>query len=302
METIRRQIEPLVVGTTIIDTWSFGTPRFEQASHATGQRITAVTRRGKYLILDLDDDPDLDEADVDGPVVDGSAEDSTAGMENGHRSTHRELVLHLGMTGRLSTRSAPDPMSFHDADRPTHRRAEWLLDGDTVLEFTDIRRFGRIAVVDAGDHASLPTLAQMGPEPFDPAFDAVHLRSAIMRSRQAIKTQLMSQRVVAGLGNIYVDESLWLAGVHPESRRLTATEADRLRDAIVTTLQSGLVNGGTTLRDYRDLSGNTGSNQLELHCYGRGGLPCDRCGTPLEQSRISGRTTTYCSRCQRRRL
>lgn len=279
VETIRRQIEPVVVGTTITDAWSFGTPKFEQAGDAVDHRITSARRRGKYLILGLRDvrDPDTNSDD-------------------------RELVIHLGMTGRLSVGRPDDTVCFGDRIRPTHRRVEWMLDGSRILEFTDIRRFGRIAVVRAGDYTSLPTLDRMGPEPFDPAFDAERLRSALMGSTRMIKTQLMSQQVVAGLGNIYVDESLWLARIHPESRRVTRPEAERLRDAIVTTLQSGLVNGGTTLRDYRDVSGKQGANQARLECYGREGLPCRRCGRELKSARIGGRTTTFCSHCQRRRL
>lgn len=279
VETIRRQIEPMVLGRTIVDAWTFGTPKFEQATDAVDRRITAIRRRGKYLILGLSN-----AADSDTTVSD------------------RELVIHLGMTGRLSIDRVRDVATNGDCVRPPHRRAEWSLDGVGVMEFTDIRRFGRIAVVPTGDYGTLPTLDRMGPEPLDPDFDAGHLMAALATSTQAVKTQLMSQRVVAGLGNIYVDESLWLARIHPESRRVTRPESVRLREAIVTTLESGLRNGGTTLRDYRDVSGNSGTNQQQLECYGRGGLPCSRCGRELKSVRIAGRTTTFCSHCQRRRL
>lgn len=286
-----------MTGTAIIDAWSFGTPKFDQAADAIGHRITATRRRGKYLILDLSAvDPEA--PDDDHPAERASSANDLAG---------RELVVHLGMTGSLSVRDSNtgddgDTSDFESLRRPAHRRAEWLLDDDRVLEFTDIRRFGRIAVVDAGDHTSLPTLAAIGPEPFDDDFTPEYLRSRLMASGQAIKTQLMSQRVVAGLGNIYVDEALWLAGVHPDSRRITRAEAERLQQAIRTALESGLANGGTTLRDYRDAAGRSGTNQLRLQCYGRWGEPCNRCGRELRRVTISGRTTTFCPDCQRRRL
>lgn len=271
VETIRRQLNPLLLGTRIVDAWTFGTERFLQVPQAKGHKITGLRRRGKYLIFDLD----------------GS----------------KELIIHLGMTGQLSIRSGSSPdghSPFRSVERPPHRRAEWLLEGGRVLEFTDIRRFGRVAVVDRGEHASLPTLAKLGPEPFDETFTAEHLRRAVHSSRQPIKTQLMSQRIVAGLGNIYVDEALWLAGVHPTARNITKAQAAALRDAIRSVLEEGIRNGGTTLRNYRDASGNSGSNQLQLKCYGRAGLPCVRCGSLMSKITIAGRTSNFCPLCQRR--
>src|SRR5690606_12783654 len=121
------------------------------------------------------------------------------------------------------------------------------------------------------------------------------------RSRARVKTQLLSQRPVAGVGNIYADEALWRAGVDPASRRVTRAQAAALRDALVDVLAAGIDHGGTTLRDYRDAEGGQGSNQLHLDCYGRAGAPCRRCGEVLVRRVLDGRGTTSCPTCQGRR-
>ncbi|MFN7150989.1 MAG: zinc finger domain-containing protein, partial [Microthrixaceae bacterium] len=205
------------------------------------------------------------------------------------------------------TTRAPQPTAVSSWEesafvpRTDHLRARWLLDDGRTLWFDDVRRFGRIAVVRAGEHASLPTLAALGPEPFDDAFTPEHLRSRVHASDRAIKTQLLSQRVVAGVGNIYADEALWRARVHPASRRITRASAVLLRDSIRDVLAEGIRNGGTTLRNYRDAEGGSGSHQRHLDCYGRSGEPCVRCATVLRRGVIDARSTTWCPQCQRRR-
>jgi formamidopyrimidine-DNA glycosylase len=266
VETIRAQLDPLLRGSVVIDGWAFPSAKFADAPLAVGARLGGVRRRGKYLLVDLDDGADA-----------------------------RELVLHLGMTGRLSVRDAADA-----AEPGPHLRARWQLEDGRTFLFDDIRRFGRIAVVDAGDHAALPTLAALGPEPFDEAFTPERLRTMVNRSSRAVKTQLLSQRVVAGVGNIYADEALWRAQVHPGARRITRAQAERLRDAVVQVLTEAVANGGTTLRDYRNVRGTYGSNQHNLDCYGQAGLPCVRCGEPLHRVVVDARSTTYCRSCQRR--
>ena len=121
------------------------------------------------------------------------------------------------------------------------------------------------------------------------------------RSRARIKTQLLSQRPLAGVGNIYADEALWRAGIHPARRSITRKEADRLLTELRVVLEQGIANGGTTLRDYRTPDGEPGRNQLELGAYGRAGEPCLRCGTELRRTVIDARGTTFCPTCQRRR-
>jgi formamidopyrimidine-DNA glycosylase len=203
----------------------------------------------------------------------------------------RSLVVHLGMTGQLRLRreAAPDP----------YVRAWWGLDDGQTLELRDVRRFGRIAVV-GDDLSALPTLAALGPEPFDPAFTPASLWAGLRASRARVKTQLLGQRVVAGVGNIYADEALWRAGVHPGARTISRPAAARLHHALVEVLAEGIDHGGTTLRDYRTVEGGTGENQHRLECYGRAGLPCVRCGTVLRRSVLDGRGTTHCPTCQRR--
>jgi formamidopyrimidine-DNA glycosylase len=241
----------------------------------------------------------------------------------------RELIVHLGMTGRLSVSSNAldqdilhDPKSRQnqntqiaspqnswaesaavdpdDSSSLRHLRAVWTLDDGRCLYFDDVRRFGRIAVVAAAEHHSLATLAALGPEPFDDSFTPEYLRMQINSSKRCIKTQLLAQRVVAGLGNIYVDEALWRSQVHPAAKRLTVMQAKKLRDDIRDVLSAAISNGGTTLRNYRDAAGATGSNQRYLDCYGRAGQDCLRCGSTLKRIVIDARATVYCPRCQKR--
>jgi formamidopyrimidine-DNA glycosylase len=259
VETVRRQLEPLVVGRRITEGWGHPSAKFAAAPHAAGATIETVGRRGKYLMAGLDDE--------------------------------RELIVHLGMTGQLRLRPGElDP----------YVRAWWVLDDGHVLELRDVRRFGRIGVVPAGEYASLPTLAAQGPEPWDPVLEDGGLWRNLKRSRVRIKTQLLSQRPLAGVGNIYADEGLWRAGIHPARRTVTRRQADALLLELRAVLEQGIANGGTTLRDYRTVEGARGRNQLELGCYGRAGEPCDRCGTELVRTVIDARGTTHCPTCQKR--
>ncbi len=259
VETVRRELAPLVAGRRIVEAWGHPSPKFAAAPLASGARIGAVTRRGKYLLLALDDD--------------------------------RELVVHLGMTGLLRLRrDGVDP----------YVRAWWALDDGAVLELRDVRRFGRVGVVPTGEHATLPTLAALGPEPWDAALDGDGLWERLRRSNVRIKTQLLSQRPVAGVGNIYADEALWRAGIHPARRSITRTESRRLLGELRGVLERAISHEGTTLRDYRTFGGELGRNQLRLECYGRAGEACLRCGTELRRSVVDARGTTHCPSCQRR--
>jgi formamidopyrimidine-DNA glycosylase len=261
VETVRRQLAPLVAGRHITEAWGHPSPKFSSAVEASGARIGAVGRRGKYLLVELDD--------------------------------ARELVIHLGMTGQVRLRP--------DGTVDPFVRAWWALDDGSVLELRDVRRFGRIRVVVAGEYAALPTLLAQGPEPWDVALEGDGLWRALRRSKVRVKTQLLSQRPLAGVGNIYADEALWRAGIHPARRSVTRVEAARLLLALREVLEQGIANGGTTLRDYRTVDGGSGRNQLELGCYGRAGEPCGRCGDLLRRSVIDARGTTHCPTCQPRR-
>ncbi len=265
VETIRRQLQQELPGARIVEADAHPSPKFAPALDAVGGRVTSIGRLGKYLLCALDDG--------------------------------RELVAHLGMTGSFAFH---DPAGF--APDP-YVRAWWSLQYDDrtprVLAFRDVRRFGRLAVVAAGAYEALPTLAHLGPDPFDPAFTVAHLHRALTARRARLKTQLLSQRPVAGVGNIYADEAFWSARVHPGARTITRPQTARLHAALVEVLAAGIDHGGTTLRDYRTVEGATGENQHHLQCYGRAGSPCLRCGRSLEREVLDGRSTTFCPRCQR---
>lgn len=200
-----------------------------------------------------------------------------------------ELLLHLGMTGSLR---------FDAAD--AYARCRMDLDDGRQLVLRDPRRFGRVAVVEAGDYAAVPTLARLGPEPLSDAFDPDRFAAELARSRAPVKAALLGQRLVAGVGNIYADEALWRARVHPASRRVGRTRARALHRAIVDVLTAAIDREGTTFRDYRMVNGASGRNAAHLDAYGQAGTPCPRCGTELRRTVVAQRGTTYCPRCQRR--
>ncbi len=265
VETVRRQLEPRLVGRRVLEAGSHPSTKFTPAVDVIDTAIDRVARRGKYLIVGLNDD--------------------------------RELIVHLGMTGVLRFRAGP-----HD-DTDPYLRAWWTLDHEGLaetLEFADVRRFGRLRVVPRGDYQTIPTLANAGPEPWDPELTTTRFWQAIKSSNRAIKTQLLSQRPIAGVGNIYADEALWIAEINPAARRLGHDRAGRLLEAIRTVLEQGIELGGTTLRDYRNAEGGTGGNQHRLFAYGRAGQPCGRCNRELSSRVIDARTTTWCRACQAR--
>jgi formamidopyrimidine-DNA glycosylase len=268
VETIRRQLEPLLVGRRLGEAWAFPHPKFSPALDVGPALIESVGRRGKYLLLGLDDD--------------------------------RELIVHLGMTGSLRVRSAGDT---GDA----YVRAWWSLDdtsaggpggGGEALEYRDIRRFGRLAVASGGAYAG--TLAVQGPDALDPSLTAEAFWRALRASRRAVKTQLLSQRPVAGVGNIYADEALWRVGLNPARRTVTRAQAAALLAALRAVMTASIRDGGTTLTTYRDVAGREGRNQQRLDVYGQARLPCPRCGTELRSRVLDGRTATWCPVCQPR--
>jgi formamidopyrimidine-DNA glycosylase len=200
-----------------------------------------------------------------------------------------ELVLHLGMTGVLHFGPA-DPWS----------RARIGLDDGRELVFRDVRRFGTLAVVRAGVYEALPTLAHLGPEPLSEAFDPVRFAIALAATRSPVKPYLLTQRAVAGVGNIYADEALWLARIHPASRHVGRRRAFDLHAAIREVLEQAIAREGTTFRDYRMVNGASGRNGTFLIAYGQAGRPCPRCQAPLRKMVLGGRGTTFCPNCQRR--
>jgi len=271
---VRRELAPWLTGRTVLGVERVDAPLGPKTAgleRAVGQRIEAVTRRGKFLVLPL-------RPSTPAP---GSSE---AGDE---------LVVHLGMTGVLS----PRPPA-------AHLRLLLRLDGAApdVLYVQDARRFGRVLVVARGDYRTLPTLAAMGPEPLGDAFTVAAFAAALARSAQPVKAFLLSQRPVAGVGNIYADEALWRARVHPASpaHALSRPKVRALHAAIREVLAAAVELQGTTLYDYRTVNGEVGAYLEKLDAYGHDGDPCPRCGTPLVRSVVGQRGTHHCPRCQRR--
>ncbi|HEY6468350.1 MAG TPA: bifunctional DNA-formamidopyrimidine glycosylase/DNA-(apurinic or apyrimidinic site) lyase [Candidatus Dormibacteraeota bacterium] len=228
----------------------------------TGQTFAEVERRGKYLLLGLDSGDDL--------------------------------MVHLGMTGHLLVCDADAPVPKH-----THIRAS--LDDGRELRFDDARRFGRVAYGSRDALVAARVLPRLGVEPLSADFSQDRLDAVLKRTSRTVKAALLDQKGVAGLGNIYIDEACFLAGVRPTRRcnRLTKRERAALLDAIKVVLSAAVANRGSSVDDYRDVWNARGSNQERLQVYGRGGQPCFQCGAPLRRTQIAGRTTVYCSTCQR---
>ena len=272
VESVRRQLAPVLTGRRVEAVWRDPHPsaRFHAVERLRGRRLTAVTRRGKFLLLPLD-------ADAAG--------------------THHELVLHLGMTGSLRVDADPDRTL---AGSLTHVRARLELDDGAQLAFRDPRRFGRLSVVEAGRYDTVvPTLARLGPEPLSTAFTPESLAMGLAASRAPVKARLLDQRLVAGVGNIYADEALWRARIHPASRRVGPQRAAALHAALVAVLNAAIEREGTTFRDYQMVNGQSGRYAEHLDAYGQHGRPCRRCGTTLRRAVIAQRGTSYCPRCQR---
>ncbi len=280
VETVRRELDPWLTGRFVtaarLEQAQAG-PKYRNLERLAGQQIAAVERRGKFLVLPLE--------------------------RSGQRLD--DLIIHLGMTGVISAASPARPqhlrvsLQLSDGGRPPVMLGQEQPGGER-LYFSDIRRFGRFMVTSAGDYRELPTLHAMGPEPLGTDFTVQSLAAALARSGTALKTYLLSQKPVAGLGNIYVDEALWRVGLHPlqPARDVAEEKLAGLHAAIRDVLQESIEAEGTTLSDYRLVSGGDGAFQNRLQAYGRSGEPCLRCGTTLERLVIGGRSTHYCPQCQ----
>jgi formamidopyrimidine-DNA glycosylase len=199
------------------------------------------------------------------------------------------LVAHLRMTGKLLLQEAGTPA-------PGWARVAFCLaDGRTVW-FSDIRKFGRLAMT----RDPQEVITELGPEPLDPCLDEPSFHARMAGRRRPIKTLLLDQAFIAGLGNIYADESLYEAGINPltPAGELDHAQAAILLASIRSVLERAIANRGTTFRDYVDAEGRRGGNQEHLSVYGRGGQSCPRCRASIERTRLAGRSTCYCPRCQ----
>jgi formamidopyrimidine-DNA glycosylase len=268
VETIAADLRPHLVGRTITRVeLSFPTivrhPEPELfVDGVAGMRIESVRRRGKYILIGL--------------------------------GNQLLLVVHLGMTGQLRILDEVAPLEKH-----TH--AVFFLDDGRQLRYRDPRRFGRLLLGTEDELLAAKKMPRLGPEPLDPEFAADELYRRLRKRRAPVKAVLLDQKAIAGVGNIYADESLHRAGVRPTrlANRVTKKSARRLHESLRDSLQAAIVNRGSSVDTYRDAWGEMGGQQEKLLVYGRAGEPCLTCGRPLSSVRIAGRTTVYCKHCQR---
>jgi formamidopyrimidine-DNA glycosylase len=270
VETVRRRLAPLLEGRRF-EGVEISDPRLTRpldpgdvAGELVGERVATVDRRGKYLILRF---------------------------ESG-----RALLVHLRMTGSMlhgDGAAGDDP----------HRRAVVSLDDGSALAYRDVRRFGTWLLLEPTEVEEYID-ARVGREPLADAYRARDLAAQLNRRRAPIKSALLDQRTLAGVGNIYADEALWRARIHPltPADALSLDEVKALHRGVRRALEQGIARQGSTLRDYRLPDGASGGMQHEFKVYGRGGEPCERCGTPIDKIRVAGRGTWYCPRCQRQKL
>jgi formamidopyrimidine-DNA glycosylase len=267
VETIRRQIEPELVGHRITSMEVFDerltrpVPPREVERAVAGRRIESVERRGKYLMVRL---------------------------EGG-----RWLVMHLRMTGNIVLGEPRPDVRF--------LRAVIRLENGTMLMFTDARRFGT-AVVLEDDEVEAYMAARAGVEPLSERLTAERICELAAGRRAPLKSFLLMQDGIAGIGNIYADEALWRARLHPLSPAgsMRLEHCQRLREGIIGALQAGLDNGGASIDDYRDARGEEGTMQDEFCVHNREGEPCPRCGTEIRRIVLGGRSTYFCPGCQQR--
>lgn len=268
VETVRLGLEPALVGRRL-ERVEIHDPRLTRpfdprtvAAELEGERVSALERRGKYLVVRFE--------------------------------SSRGLLIHLRMTGSL--RHAPRGALGDDP----YRRAVVRLDDGSDVAYRDVRRFGTWLLLEA-DQLEPYLSTRLGVEPLGPDFTIPELKRRLAGRRAPVKAALLDQRTAAGLGNIYVDEALWRARVHPLRPAGTVGPAAlrRLHAAVREALEAGLARQGATLRDYAQPDGRAGAMQHEFKVYGRDGEPCERCGTPIEKTRAGGRGTWYCPRCQR---
>jgi formamidopyrimidine-DNA glycosylase len=287
VETFKRGLETEIIRTEIIDTIVGDSKVLQfpmsQLDTLIGQRFGRLSRRGKYLIFSL---------------------------------SRNLLIIHLGMTGQLTLKKPDrqDSEKFlrhpvtrlqrirqHAPDKHTHLQI-CLEDGRTLM-FRDTRKFGKVFILPRSETDRSSFFSRLGMEPLSKEYQLERFMDHLKKRKAPIKPVLLDQRFIAGIGNIYADEALFEAGVHPGKRirYLTRKEKKRIFSAIPQVLVKGIQFGGTTLRDYIDSDGREGNHQDFLNVYGRNGQPCYSCGTQIKKTVIGQRGTHFCPRCQKRR-
>lgn len=268
VETIRRSLEEKIKGKTLIGVEVFldkmlkgvGPREANEALH--GKKITAIERRGKYLII--------------------------------HLTGGKAMVIHLRMTGQLLY--CPS-----EQEKAKHTHVIFHLNDECQLRFADQRQFGKVQLVSSRELKELSGLKTLGVEPLSDQFTRDLLRKELRNRRTRIKPLLLDQTFVAGIGNIYADEALFRATINPEriASTLNPREVSRLFLSVRKVLMEGIDNKGTSIKDYIDGDGNQGSNQNNLRVYGREGEPCVKCGQIIKRKSIGGRSSHFCPKCQK---
>ncbi|MFX3623947.1 MAG: DNA-formamidopyrimidine glycosylase [Ectobacillus sp.] len=267
VETVRRTLDLLVKGKEIEDVIVTYPKLVKKPDDIElfkdmlrGETIEAVGRRGKFLLIYV---------------------------------TRYTLVSHLRMEGKYRLHDAEDPVDKH-----THVR--FCFTDGTELRYNDVRKFGTMHVFKRGEEELQLPLSDLGPEPFSKELTAFYLQEKLQKTNRKIKVALLDQRVLVGLGNIYVDEVLFRSGIHPEreASSLLLEEIEKLQAEIAATLAEAVERGGSTIRTYINSQGQIGTFQESLFVYGRKGEGCVNCGTAIEKTVIGGRGTHYCPICQ----
>lgn len=266
VETVRRTLLPLIKGKTIkeVTVWY---PKIitgdakEFKQQLVGKKITTIDRYAKYLLIRL--------------------------------SGNLTVVSHLRMEGKYRLVKINTKKDKHD-------HVQIVFSDNSALRYNDVRKFGRMQLIKTGTEKEKTGISELGAEPNSAAFTVSYLQNGLARKKKNIKNTLLDQSVVAGLGNIYVDEVLWETKIHPLSQANTipAEKVAQLHDNINSLIELAIAERGTTIHTYLDANGKTGGFQKMLQVYGHKGEPCVRCGTPLEKIKVNGRGTTFCPKCQ----
>ena len=270
VETVRKGLEQLVLGKTISKVEVFW-PRIIEMPEISlfiesliGQTFEAFDRRGKFLIFKL---------------------------------SHFDLVSHLRMEGKYEF-FAPE----QEVIVTKHTHVIFHFSDGSQLQYRDVRKFGRMALVDKDQSHEYKGIKQLGPEPLSTSFKLSEFEEALSTKQMAIKPLLLNQKIVVGLGNIYVDETLWYAKVHPErpANSLTKAEIALIHEGTIRVLGRAVEAGGTTIRSYANALGEAGEFQVSLVVYDQTGKPCPRCQTPIEKIKVAQRGTHFCPTCQQK--
>lgn len=270
VETVRKGLAQLITGKTIAQVTIFwenivttSWPLSTWCEQLASKTIHAVNRRGKYLVFDLGE---------------------------------WALLSHLRMEGKFHYY----PPTQLPKNRAKHVHAVFTFSDKSQLHYEDIRKFGRFELVETHALPQHWQHKQLGPEPTEADFDVAHFWRGLSRIQRAIKPALLDQKLVVGLGNIYVDEVLFRANIHPQTpaKNLQEAQIKALHQAIIEVLHQAVEAGGSTIRTYKNSLGEAGSFQVNLWVYGRKDEPCVRCGTPITKIQLGGRGTHFCKECQ----